>query len=260
MHIHVRTLKRCRYLILSIVLFANILVVLTPRSAAAVSAGGVISLTNAQRAAAGLSPLAYNGMLASSAYAKAQDMLAKNYWAHTSPDGLTAWTFIRASGYPYIAAGENLAKDFASDSDAVAAWMASPGHRANMLSSSYRDMGVAVVNGTLMGAQTTLVVAHFGAMAAAPAPAPAPAPKPAAVATKPKPVAPQPAAAPVAQPAPVAAAAAVEPVKVIPSPVPAPTTESQKPTKPTFGKRLWDLIQAMNERLLIALAVTKPVA
>lgn len=159
-----------------------------PLKAQAIGASELITLTNIQRSRSGLQPLAYNGRLASSAYAKAQDMLAKGYWAHTSPDGLSPWTFVSAAGYAYVTVGENLARDFSTDAGVMAGWMGSAGHRANILKPEYRDIGVAVVNGSLGGSPTTLVVAHYGATASAPAPRPAPAPAPApAQAVKPRP-------------------------------------------------------------------------
>gem|GEM_PF-5696315 len=92
----------------------------------------------------------------------------------------------------------------------------SPGHRANILNPNYTDVGFAVQNGTLVGGQTTLVVAHYGSLNAAPAPVAAPVPKPAT---------PKPVAAPVATPAPT------ETPIPTPAPTPAPTpTPSPSPT------------------------------
>ena len=119
--------------------------------------------TNAQRASAGLSTLSISAPLSQAAAAKAQDMFAKGYWAHNSPDGKTPWDFIIGAGYRYSVAGENLAKNFSTSQGVVDAWMASPTHRANLLKGSYRDVGFAVVNGTLNGEETTLVVQIFGA-------------------------------------------------------------------------------------------------
>lgn len=191
-----------------------------PQQAHAVGASELITLTNIERSKNGLPTLAYNGQLSSSAYAKAQDMLAKGYWSHTSPDGLTAWTFIAGSGYSYTVAGENLANGFSTSSGVMSGWMASPSHRANILRADYRDVGVAVVSGTLLGKVTTLVVAHYGSTGAAPAPAPSPAPAPARatapVASAPK-TTPKPVAATkvqtssVNQPAPVAVEAKTKP-------------------------------------------------
>jgi uncharacterized protein YkwD len=144
-----------------------------------ISASEVISLTNQQRANNGLGALAYNAQLTQAAQAKAQDMLAKNYWSHYSPEGNGPAYFISASGYSYSTAGENLAKDFNTSSGVVNAWMGSTGHRANILNGNFIHTGVAVVNGTLQGSETTLVVAMYAAPnTPTPAPAPTSAPTP----------------------------------------------------------------------------------
>ncbi len=124
--------------------------------------------TNAERAKAGLSELTLNPDLSAAASAKAGDMFTNNYWAHNSPEGKTPWDVILASGYHYTLAGENLAKNFDTSDGVVAAWMASPSHKANIVKPGYRDIGFAVVNGVLNGEQTTLVVQMFGAGGAAP--------------------------------------------------------------------------------------------
>ncbi len=122
----------------------------------------LLASTNAKRQAAGLSPLSLNRTLSAAAAGKAQDMFAKNYWAHVAPDGTTPWDFIMGSGYRYTVAGENLAKNFSTSGGVVDAWMASQSHRDNILKSGYRDVGFAVVNGVLGGEETTLVVQMFG--------------------------------------------------------------------------------------------------
>ncbi len=122
----------------------------------------VISLTNSERARLGLSPVVYSPVLSSAAEAKGTDMFAEQYWAHTSPKGKEPWAFISEAGYSYRVAGENLARDFAVSNQVVAAWMASPTHRANIVNQSYTEIGVAVVDGELEGVETTLVVQMFG--------------------------------------------------------------------------------------------------
>jgi hypothetical protein len=138
----------------------------------------LLSDTNAQRTALGLSPLTLNSQLSAAAAQKATDMFAKGYWAHNSPTGSTPWDFISGSGYHYVVAGENLAKNFTTSQAVVDAWMASPTHRDNMVKPSYRDIGFAVVNGKLNGEETTLVVQMFGStvesLAAKPTPEAAP--------------------------------------------------------------------------------------
>jgi len=120
-------------------------------------------LVNAERAERGLPALKRNTKLEQAAYKKAQDMFAKNYWAHYAPDGSTTpWQFILSSGYTYKYAGENLAKDFDTSASVMSAWMASAGHRANIVSGNYKDFGMVAIDGSLLGEQTTLVVNMFG--------------------------------------------------------------------------------------------------
>lgn len=137
-----------------------------------IDAQTVISLTNSERQKLGLPLLRENQELDKAATAKAQNMFSENYWAHYAPSGKTPWDFITGSGYRFSYAGENLARNFYSSPDVVSAWMASPSHKANIVNSHYQDIGLAVVEGTLQGQKTTLVVQEFGtpveALAAAP--------------------------------------------------------------------------------------------
>lgn len=126
------------------------------------NADDLLLQTNEKRVESGLPPLQLNAQLSQSAYQKGQDMLVKNYWAHNSPDGTTPWVFIKNSGYEYLYAGENLARGFSSAPDVVNAWMGSQGHRDNLLSPNYDDVGFAVLTGTLTGDETILVVQQFG--------------------------------------------------------------------------------------------------
>lgn len=134
----------------------------------------LLATTNAKRAEHGLSSLSLNGKLSAAAAAKAQDMFGKNYWAHNSPTGTTPWDFIQGAGYHYSVAGENLAKNFTTSQAVVDAWMASPTHRDNIVKPGYKEVGFAIVNGTLNGEETTLVVQMFGASGEAPSVAIAP--------------------------------------------------------------------------------------
>jgi len=128
-----------------------------------ISVQELLQLTNKVRQENGLQPLIYNQQLVSAAEMKAQNMFAYNYWAHISPSGVTPWVFIQNSGYQYIYAGENLARGFSNANDAVNAWMASPSHRANVLSQHYQDVGFAIEEGTLTGEKNTvLIVEEFG--------------------------------------------------------------------------------------------------
>lgn len=119
-------------------------------------------LTNGIRQQNNLSTLEYNEQLAQAAQKKAADMFAKNYWSHYGPNSETPWDFILSSGYRYETAGENLAKNFLFSQGVVDAWMNSTTHRENILRKDYTQIGFAVVNGSLNGEETTLVVQMFG--------------------------------------------------------------------------------------------------
>jgi hypothetical protein len=138
------------------------LIGLTQVQASSITPSNVINLTNQERLAYGLSTLSTSAQLSAAALAKANDMFEKQYWDHFGPNGESPWQFIRAAGYNYVYAGENLAKGFRTSEGIHEAWMASPTHKANIISGNYKDIGVAVVEGELLGKQTTLVVQMFG--------------------------------------------------------------------------------------------------
>lgn len=122
----------------------------------------IVDFTNRQRQEQGVVELRINEQLTKAALAKGSDMMARDYWAHTAPDGTEPWYFFTQAGYRYRFAGENLARDFSDPRDVVEAWMASPTHRENLLSSRYQDIGVGVVEGELNGVKTVVVVQLFG--------------------------------------------------------------------------------------------------
>ncbi len=130
--------------------------------AISITSSQLLQITNADRKAQGLSQLHLDDQLSKAATMKAADMFSKDYWAHNAPDGTTPWVFIKNSGYSYTFAGENLARGFFTAKDTVDAWMASPSHRENMLSTNYTDVGFAVEKGKLSGEDTILVVEMFG--------------------------------------------------------------------------------------------------
>lgn len=129
----------------------------------------VIELTNIERAKIGEGMLKENKLLSEAAKQKGADMFAFNYWAHISPSGRTPWAFFNDVGYKYQYAGENLARDFQDSDSVVRAWMNSPSHKDNIVSTKFQEIGVAVVQGTLQGVETTLVVQLFGAPFGVPA-------------------------------------------------------------------------------------------
>lgn len=130
--------------------------------ATSLNATTIIALANEDRVQRGLQSLKSNAMLSAAALAKANNMFEVQYWDHFGPNGETPWQFISAAGYTYYYAGENLAKGFTTSEGVHQAWMASPSHRENILSPNYKDIGVAILSGTLNGKSVTLVVQMFG--------------------------------------------------------------------------------------------------
>lgn len=126
------------------------------------SAERLLESTNEERVKNGLQPLSHNPNLEQAAILKAHDMLNRQYWSHSAPDGTAPWMFLDKAGYSYVAAGENLARDFNSSEATVAAWMASPEHRANLLDEDFKDVGFAVVHGMLSGRNSSVAVAFYG--------------------------------------------------------------------------------------------------
>jgi len=154
-------LKTIKYL--GTLIFVSALIFQTTAALAAYSAGTLVSMTNSARAQNGLGALSTNSELATAAYAKAQDILAKDYFAHNSPSGQTPWDFITSSGYTYAYAGENLGIGYTDASELFSAWMSSATHRDNILNPNFREIGIAVISGEFQGAETIVAVQEFGA-------------------------------------------------------------------------------------------------
>jgi len=143
-----------------------------PTAEIILTAEGVLSWTNKEREKAGLPDLAPNQKLTVVALAKVRDMFKNQYFAHESPAGKGAGDLAEKEGYEFIVIGENLALgNFEGDKALVEAWIASPGHRANILGSRYQEIGIAVGRGMFEGRETWLAVQHFALpLSACPAP------------------------------------------------------------------------------------------
>lgn len=157
-----KPLKKYLSVAFLIIISSLVLSIIPFQETYALSTGQVLSYHNNERSAHGLPPLRTNSKLNIAAANKSYDMIMHDYFAHTSPRGLTPWYWIRNSGYQYKQAGENLAIDFYDASQLHRAWMNSPSHRANILNSNYIDVGISVRSGQYQGRQTTIVVVMFG--------------------------------------------------------------------------------------------------
>lgn len=143
--------------------------------------------TNTNRVALQEVLLRTNPFLIAAAQAKANDMAAKGYFAHTSPDGKSPWYWFGQAGYNFTYAGENLAVNFSDSGDVTTAWMNSPLHRENILNSNFTEIGIATAQGIYNGHEAIYVVQLFGRPAPTPsnlfptataATVPTPAPQP----------------------------------------------------------------------------------
>ncbi len=116
----------------------------------------VVRLLNVERSKRGLMLLKENWELSRIARYKSADMANKNYFSHTSPTYGSPFKMIESFGIRFSAAGENIAMGQDSPSSVMNAWMNSPGHRANILSPSFTEIGVGLAknsNGRLYWTQ-----------------------------------------------------------------------------------------------------------
>ncbi len=127
-----------------------------------ISSDVLIDLTNESRLAYNQMPLIRSEKLDQAAELKGRDMADKQYFSHNSPEGVTPWHWIESVGYNFLYAGENLAIDFTDATDVEKAWLASPAHRANIMSVDFREIGIAAVEGVYKGNPTMYIVQMFG--------------------------------------------------------------------------------------------------
>lgn len=117
----------------------------TVNSSTAAYEAEVVRLVNEERSKHGLAPLIQDWQLSRVARYKSQDMRDLGYFSHTSPTYGSPFDMMRSFGISYRTAGENIAKGYQSPEAVVRGWMNSPGHRANILNSSYTHIGVGYV-------------------------------------------------------------------------------------------------------------------
>lgn len=133
-------------------------------SSEGLGASSLLTATNSARQAQHEPQLAENTLLSRAAQAKANDMVQRNYWSHTTPDGKQPWSFIDKTGYKYQVVGENLAYGFSNSDEVIRGWLNSPSHRENLLSGDYRDVGFGIASSKDFNhsGPETVVVALYG--------------------------------------------------------------------------------------------------
>lgn len=107
----------------------------------------VIALVNAERAKEGCGPVTGNSLLARAAQGHSDDMAARDFFDHTNPDGAGPGERVTATGYGWSTYGENIAMGQRTAEQVMESWMNSPGHRANILNCSFKELGVGLHTG-----------------------------------------------------------------------------------------------------------------
>lgn len=108
-------------------------------------AAEVLRLVNIERRNNGLAALEYDETLQKAAQVRADELVT--YYSHDRPDGSACFTVLDDFGITSWASAENIAAGYASPADVVDGWMNSPGHRANILNSKYKYLGVGIAYG-----------------------------------------------------------------------------------------------------------------
>lgn len=118
----------------------------TPKATATASGvvARIVELVNAERGKVGCSALTLNATLSKVAQAHSEDMALHQNMSHSGSDGSSPGDRITRAGYTWSTYGENVAYGYASPEQVMAAWMASPGHKANILNCAFKEIGVGL--------------------------------------------------------------------------------------------------------------------
>jgi serine protease len=117
---------------------------LPPAPAPSSEAQQVLDLVNVERAKAGAAPLAFHDALMRAAQAHSEDQAAHNQMSHTGSDGSNLGQRLTRVGYPFRTWGENVAYGYATPVAVMQGWLASPGHRANILNPNFNEIGIGI--------------------------------------------------------------------------------------------------------------------
>jgi len=105
-----------------------------------------VDLMNAHRTSVGCPTLAWNPDVAAVAQAHSEDMIARDFFNHTNPDGESPFDRLHAAGITYTAAAENIAAGYPTAEAVLQAWLGSAGHRANIENCSLTEHGVGLLD------------------------------------------------------------------------------------------------------------------
>lgn len=131
-------------------------------SLSAIYGSVLVSLANRDRVSVNVPELRTNPTLEKAAQMKADDMAARSYFSHNTPDGKTPWYWFKEAGYNYRYAGENLAVNFKDSEEVQTAWQNSRGHFLNIINPKFTEIGIATSTGIYKGKEAVFVVQMFG--------------------------------------------------------------------------------------------------
>jgi uncharacterized protein YkwD len=150
-------------------LLAALLLAPTARAASVPDQGTVLKLLNQARSANGVGPVRLDPQLNRAALGHSQDMVGEHYFDHTAPSGEDLRARVKATGYGRggggWVVGENIGEAAGAGATAdmiVAAWLASPGHRANLLDPHFRVVGIGIADGASTDAEGLTITTDFG--------------------------------------------------------------------------------------------------
>jgi uncharacterized protein YkwD len=129
----------------------------------AVNAARATARTCGTQRFAAAPPLAWNGLLGNAALAHSRDMAGHRYFSHQGRDGTEVGDRARQAGYEWRRIGENIASGLTSPAEAVAGWLDSPGHCANIMQPGFTEMGAAYAINPASETGTVYWTQAFGA-------------------------------------------------------------------------------------------------
>ncbi|CAL9374627.1 CAP domain-containing protein [Streptomyces sp. enrichment culture] len=115
-----------------------------PTASASGAVARVVELVNQERAEAGCAPVTANSTLNTAAQRHSEDMASTGTMSHTGSDGSDPGERITRAGYAWSTYGENVAYGYSTPEQVMQGWMTSPGHKANILNCSFKEIGVGL--------------------------------------------------------------------------------------------------------------------
>ncbi len=115
-----------------------------PTATASGAVARVVELVNAERAEAGCAPVTANSTLNTAAQRHSEDMASTGTMSHTGSDGSDPGERLTRAGYAWSTYGENVAYGYSTPEQVMQGWMTSPGHKANILNCSFKEIGVGL--------------------------------------------------------------------------------------------------------------------